>query len=256
MRFHVISLFPESFDSYISASIIGRAVSAKTISVDVYNPRTFTKDKHRRTDYKPYAGGPGMVMFAEPIILAMEKIIKGIEKKKIKKNGKIILPKIKVIITSATGNEFTNAYAKKVSEKYTDIIIVCGRYEGIDARVITIAKALARDLKKKSSSAKATKDKEKILMDVEEISIGNYILTGGELPAMVMIDTISRQIEGVLGKIESLEESRISSTETYTRPEILVYKTKKYKVPKVLLSGNHKLIDEWRENSQSKKLDK
>ncbi len=216
MRFHIITLFPESFDSYINSSIIGRAIREKKISVYFYHVREFTKDKHRRTDLKPYAGGPGMVMMVEPIVRAAEKALKRF------KSGKY-----KIIITSAGGKEFTNTYAKGIEKKYTDIIIICGRYEGIDARVKKILKG-------------------------EDISIGNYVLTGGELPAMVMIDSISRQISGVLGKEESIEENRISSDETYTRPEIYEYKGKKYKVPKVLLSGNHKLIEEWRAKTNKK----
>lgn len=162
-----------------------------------------------RIDDKPYAGGPGMVMQALPIIKAVEKAIKSSKKKP------------KIILLSPAGKVFDNEYAEKVSKKYSDIIIICGRYEGIDARVKKIFKA-------------------------EEISIGPYVLTGGELPAMVILDTVARRIPGVLGKIESVEENRISSSEVYTRPEVLVYKNKKYSVPKVLLSGNHKKIEEWK----------
>ncbi|MFM7088017.1 MAG: tRNA (guanosine(37)-N1)-methyltransferase TrmD, partial [Candidatus Paceibacterota bacterium] len=110
---------------------------------------------------------------------------------------------------------------KKISKKYTDVILICGRYEGIDARVDKILKT-------------------------KKFSIGDYVLTGGEIPALVLVDCVSRQIPGVLGKFDSLEEERVSSSEVYTRPEILKYKNKNYKVPKVLLSGNHKLIDEWK----------
>ena len=133
--------------------------------------------------------------------------------------------KTKIILFSPSGKKFTTEYAKQSAKKYTDIILISGRYEGIDARVQKILKA-------------------------EEISIGDYVLTGGELPAMVLIDSISRQIPGVLGKYESLEEERVSSSEVYTRPEVLKYKNKNYKVPKVLLSGNHKLIEEWKNQSK------
>ena len=132
--------------------------------------------------------------------------------------------KIKIIWLTPSGKQFNTQYAKDIVKKYTDIIVVCGRYEGIDARVKKVFK-------------------------VEEISIGPFILTGGELPAMIMIDSISRQIEGVLGDINSLEESRIASKDVYTRPEIVEYKGKKYRVPKVLLSGNHKKIDDWKKNN-------
>ena len=132
-----------------------------------------------------------------------------------------IIKKTKIILFSTSGKKFDTSYAKISAKKYTDVILISGRYEGIDARVQKILKA-------------------------EEISIGDYVLTGGELPAMVLIDSISRQIPGVLGRYESLEEERVSSSEVYTRPEVLKYKNKNYRVPKVLLSGNHKLIDEWK----------
>jgi tRNA (guanine37-N1)-methyltransferase len=208
MNFHVVTLFPESFDSYISSSIIGRAVRNKKIKIKFYNPRDYTKDKWQRVDQKPYGGGPGMVMQALPIIKAVEKAVKG------KKN-------IKIIWLSPSGKQFNNLYAEKVAKKYSDTVIICGRYEGIDERVRKIFKT-------------------------DSVSVGPYVLTGGELPAMVILDTISRRIPGVLGKIESVEENRVSSSEVYTRPEVLEYKGKKYKVPKVLLSGNHKKIEEWR----------
>lgn len=217
------------FDSYLRESIIGRALKNKKISVSFYNPRDFTKDKHRRVDDKAYGGGPGMVMYAEPIIRAVQKA-KGRPvlgaKRAVKKN-------VKVILLSPSGKKFTNTYATTLSKKYTDIIIISGRYEGIDARVKKILKA---DLS----------------MDVDEVSIGEYVLTGGELPAMVMIDSISRQIEGVLGKEESLEETRISSSEMYTRPEVIKHKGKNYKVPKVLLSGHHAEIEKWKQRKHKK----
>ena len=214
MTFHVITIFPDIFISYLNESIIGRAIKNKLVSINFYNPRDFIKapkNNYRPVDDKPYGGGPGMVMRAEPLLKAIEKAISKIRGKK-----------IKIILFSPSGKKFETAYAKQAVKKYTDIILIPGRYEGIDARVQKIFKA-------------------------EEISIGDYVLTGGELPAMVLIDSISRQIPGVLGKYESLEEERVSSSEVYTRPEVLEYKGKKYKVPKVLLSGNHKKIEEWKQ---------
>ena len=208
MTFHIITLFPEIFDSYIKGSILGRAVEDKKIKIKFYNPRNFTKDRNRRIDRKPYGGGPGMVIEAMPIIKAIEKA-KGNKKK------------VKIIFLSPSGTQFDNNYAKKAAKNYSDIIIICGRYEGVDARVKKVFKT-------------------------EDVSIGNYVLTGGELPAMAIIDCVSRQIEGVLGDFNSLEDSRIASSEVYTRPEIFEYKGKKYKVPKVLLSGDHKKIEEWK----------
>jgi tRNA (guanine37-N1)-methyltransferase len=211
MNFHVVTIFPPAFDSYLKESIIGRAIKNKKIAIKFYNPRDFTKAKdwYKQVDDRPYGGGPGMVMQAEPLLKAVDKI---------KKNKKT-----KIIIFSPSGKKFTNEYAKNLAKKYTDVVMVSGRYEGIDARVKKILKA-------------------------EDVSIGDYVLTGGELPAMVLIDSTSRQIPGVLHKSESLEESRVSTSEVYTRPEVLKYKGKNYKVPKVLLSGNHKDIEEWKKN--------
>jgi len=208
MVFHVITIFPEMFDSYLKESILGRAVKEKKIKILFYNPMSFCKPKER-VDGRPYGGGPGMVLRPEFFLKAFSKI-------KIKNKKTLIIN----FIPSAP--KFTTSVAKNISKKYTDIILICGRYEGIDARIDKILKT-------------------------KKFSIGDYVLTGGELPAMVLIDCISRQIPGVLGKYESLEEERVSSSEVYTRPEKLVYKGKNYKVPKVLLSGNHKLIDEWKQ---------
>ena len=208
INFHIITIFPGMFDSYINESILARAQKSKKIKIKFYDPRDFTKDKHKRVDDKPYGGGPGMVMAVDPIIRAAQKAIGK------KKN-------IKIFITTPSGKQFTNVIAKNISKKYTDVVIICGRYEGIDARVKKILRA-------------------------EEISIGPFVVTGGEVPAMIMVDAISRQIPGVLGSAESIEESRIASSETYTRPEIFKHKGKNYKVPKVLTSGDHKKIEEWR----------
>lgn len=223
MRFHVITLFPEMFDSYLNESILGRAIKEKKISVSFTNPRQFVSGKYKKVwpdgnvslqiDERPYAGGPGMVMMAEPIVKAVESVSKKISKKK---NIKIL-----TINFVPSAEKFTTTLAKKFSKSYTDIIFICGRYEGIDARVDKILKT-------------------------KKISIGDYVLTGGEIPAMVLIDSISRQVDGVLGNFDSREEERISSSEVYTRPEVLIHNKKKYKVPKVLLSGDHKKIEEWK----------
>ena len=221
MRFHVITIFPNMFDSYFAESIISRAIENKLIEITTYALRDYTEDKHRRVDGKPYGGGPGMVMWVDPLINCVEKIDKKLARKK---NVKKL-----VVMFNPGGDMFTNTLAKKVSNgksSYTDIIFICGRYEGIDARVKKILKA-------------------------KEWSIGPYVLTGGELPAMVCIDAIARQIKGVLNSSDSLEENRTASHEIYARPEVYEYNGKKYRVPKVLLSGNHKLIDEWREKRSS-----
>lgn len=226
MNFHIITLFPQMFDSYLGESIIARAIREKKISVKFYNPRDFVKKSERAgkdknyapVDDKPYGGGPGMVMQAAPIIRAIEKVGLAIGRKRSKQTAK---PKVKILFLAPAGKQFATDVGKEMSKKFTDIVIVCGRYEGIDERVNKIFKT-------------------------EKISVGPYVLTGGELPAMILVDCISRQIEGVLGNFSSREESRASSSHVYTRPEILVYNGKKYRVPKVLLSGDHKKIDEWR----------
>lgn len=233
MRFHIITLFPEAFDSYLKESIIGRAIKEKRIQVSFTNPRNFVSGKFKKVwpdgnvsrivDDKPYGGGPGMIVRAEPVLKAVEAVLRKVESRKSK-----VKSKVKIINFSPSGEKFTTAYAKTSAKKYTDIIMLCGRYEGIDARVAKILKA-------------------------QDVSIGDYVLTGGELPAMVLIDSISRQIPGVLGKFDSLEEERVSSSEFYTRPEILEYKGKKHKVPPVLLSGDPKKIDEWKQIINEKK---
>ena len=221
MNFHVITLFPEVIEEYANASILGRAQKNKIISIKAYQLRDFAGNKWNKVDERAYGGGPGMVLRAEPVVKAAQKIQKNIELR-IKNKGKT-----KIIITAAGGKPFTNAYARSLSKKYANVIIVCGRYEGIDARAKKILKA-------------------------EEVSVGDYILTGGELPALTMIDATSRQIPGVLGKFESLEEGRVASHEIYTRPEILKYKGKNYRVPKVLLSGHHANMNAWKEKKRSK----
>ena len=211
MHFHIITLFPEAFESYLGASIIGRAVKDKKIKVSFYNPRDFTKNPYKRVDQKPYGGGPGMVREAEATIKA---VAKAIGKKK----------NVKIIFFAASGVNFTNQRERKYSKNYKHIVLICGHYEGMDARVRKVFKA-------------------------EEVSIGPYIVTGGELPALVVLDSVTRQIPGVLGNIASLEENRITNSDVYTRPETITYKGKKYEVPSVLLSGHHKNIEDWKKKS-------
>jgi tRNA (guanine37-N1)-methyltransferase len=223
MNFHIITLFPESFSSYLGESIIKRAIEDKKIKVKFYNPRDYAENKWKHVDQKPYGGGPGMVIQAEPVMYAVEAAIKKIKNKK----------NIKIIFFSPQGKQFDTSYAKKLSKSYTDIILICGRYEGIDARVRQVLKS--KEFKK---------------YNLEEISVGPFVLTGGELPAMIVLDSVSRQIEGVLGNFNSLEESRsgheLASDYVYTRPEVIEYKSKKYRVPKILLSGHRKKIEEWK----------
>lgn len=230
ITFHNITLFPESFESYLNASILKRALEERKISIKFYNPRDFvvpTKKgapltyRDRRVDNRPYGGGPGMVIEALPVIKAIEKAV-GRKLKSVKTKKKV-----KIVFFQPRGELFSNAIAESF-KKYTDIVFICGRYEGIDARV-------------------------KEAFPMIDISVGPYVLTGGELPAMIMIDAITRRIPGVLGDDLSLEESRVASSLVYTRPEVIVYKKRKFKVPEILLTGNHAKIEEWKKGMNSAK---
>jgi len=215
MKFDIITIFPESLKGYFNSSILGRAKKDKKIEINLHNLRDFAEDKHKKMDDKSFGGGPGMVMKAEPIVGAVSSIIKLTTKNK----------KLKIILFSPTGKQFTQKMAKDWAKKYDNLIMICGRYEGVDARV-------------------------KKALNAEEISIGPYILTGGELPAAVVADAVARHIPNVLGKEESLEEERgMSGFPVYTKPEVFELKGKKFKVPKVLLSGHHEKIKNWREKN-------
>jgi tRNA (guanine37-N1)-methyltransferase len=207
LTFHIITLFPEMCTSYFTASIIGRALHDGVIAVQYYNPRDYTKDKHRRVDRKPYGGGPGMVLEA-PSVLAAAKAAIGKKKD------------VRVLFFEPHGSSYNTAYAEGLTEA-RHIVMICGRYEGVDARV-------------------------KQALNAEGVSIGNYVLTGGELPAMVVVDSVTRRLPGVLGDDASVEERRIASGEVYTRPESVRFGGKEYVVPEVLRSGHHKAIDTYR----------
>jgi tRNA (guanine37-N1)-methyltransferase len=213
LTFHIVTLFPESLDSYTKSSILGRAIEDGYIAIKTYNPRDYSKDKWARVDRKPYGGGPGMVLEAEPVIRAIAAAIG-------KKKG------TRILFMTPRGVQFTNETAAKYADaaksaKGKDIVIVCGRYEGIDARV--------RDAFK-----------------MEDVSVGPFVMTGGELGALIVMDATIRQVPGILGNFDSREEARASTDFVYTRPESFKWKKKAFKVPAVLLSGNHALIDEWK----------
>jgi tRNA (guanine37-N1)-methyltransferase len=217
MRFSILTIFPEMVRPYMEDSILARAQRKRLISIELINPRNFAHDKHKKTDDRPFGGGPGMVMIAAPILAAVKKVTGAITRRK---TGK----RTKVIILAPKGKQFTNTYAAQLAKRYDNIILIAGRYEGIDVRVKKVLKA-------------------------EEVSIGPFVLTGGELPAAIIVDAVARQIPGVLGNETSVEEKRVASGEMYTRPEVLTYGDKKYRVPKVLLSGDHKKIEEWRKRT-------
>lgn len=216
MIFDIITIFPEILDSYYKESILGRAQKNKLIKINYINLRDFTNDKHRSVDDAPYGGGAGMILKVEPII----KAIKSIKKSK----------KSKIILLDPKGKKYNQATAKKLS-KLDKLIFVNGYYEGIDARV----------------------DK---LVD-EKISLGDFVLTNSELATAIIIDSVSRLIPKVLGNCESLKyESHNDGLEypQYTRPETIKYKNKNYKVPDVLLSGNHKKIEDWKKKNSKIRL--
>ncbi|CCL64093.1 TPA: tRNA (guanosine(37)-N1)-methyltransferase TrmD [Clostridioides difficile] len=209
MRFHIMTLFPEIFNSYMDESIMKRAVEKGIIEVHIYNIRDFSNNKHKKVDDYPFGGGAGMVMTPQPIYDTYKYIIT---------THNINNPS--VIYLTPKGKVYNQSMAKQMSLK-EDIILLCGHYEGIDERIID-------------------------LIVTDEISIGDYVLTGGELPALIMIDSISRLIPGVLNQEESFEEESFKDNlleyPHYTRPRDF----EGLKVPEVLLSGNHKKIDEWR----------
>ncbi|AUA36494.1 tRNA (guanine-N(1)-)-methyltransferase (M1G-methyltransferase) (tRNA [GM37] methyltransferase) [Clostridioides difficile] len=209
MRFHIMTLFPEIFNSYMDESIMKRAVEKGIIEVYIYNIRDFSNNKHKKVDDYPFGGGVGMVMTPQPIYDTYKHIIT---------THNISNPS--VIYLTPKGKVYNQSIAKQMSLK-EDIILLCGHYEGVDERIID-------------------------LIVTDEISIGDYVLTGGELPALIMIDSISRLIPGVLNQEESFEEESFKDNlleyPHYTRPRDF----EGLKVPEVLLSGNHKKIDEWR----------
>ncbi|MBO3443508.1 tRNA (guanosine(37)-N1)-methyltransferase TrmD [Clostridium sp. CCUG 7971] len=218
MRFHIMTLFPEIFNSYMNESIMKRAVEKGIIEVNIYNIRDFSNNKHKKVDDYPFGGGAGMVMTPQPIYDTYKYII---DTHNIKEP--------RVVYLTPKGKTHNQTIASNMS-KLDDVILLCGHYEGIDQRIID-------------------------LIVTDEISIGDYVLTGGELPALILIDSISRLISGVLNQDESFEEESFSNDlleyPHYTRPREFMEMT----VPEVLLSGNHKKIEEWR-NDESVRITK
>ena len=222
MRFNLITLFPEACDAYLSASIIGRARKEKKISIKYQNPRDFVENKWGKVDERPYGGGPGMVVTALPIVKAVQKALRKVTpRREVSPCG----AKAVIVWFSPSGKQFTNKDADALIKRYDEIVLVCGRYEGIDERAKKILKTLA---------------------PVKEFAVGEAVYTGGEVPALAMVDAITRRLPGVLGKDASVEERRIASSAVYTRPETITYKKKNYRVPRVLQTGHHANIDKWR----------
>ena len=253
MTFHIITIFPKIFDSYLNESILKHAQEQGKISIKIHNLRDWTEDKHRTVDDTPYGGGAGMVMKVEPIYKALQalkcqnpnakiQIKSKLQNQNSKPKSNISNLKSKIVLFSAKGRQWNQALARKYSQ-LDNIIMVCGRYEGVDERV-------------------------RKFVD-EEISIGSYVLTGGEIPALAVVDSVTRLLPGVLGNKESLAEESFSSCNMqhatcnkfsleypqYTKPEVFEAEGKKYRVPKILLSGNHEEIAKWRQKKM-KLIDK
>ena len=229
MTFDIITIFPNIFRSYFNESIIKRAQEKKLVKINIHNLRDYTIDKHKKVDDRPYGGGPGMILMVEPIF----KAVTALKKRTAKSEQRTVNKRQKVILFSPKGKKFNQQMAQKFS-KLDQLIIICGRYEGVDERV---AKHIAD----------------------EEISIGDYVLTGGELPSMVVVDAVARLIPEVIKKDSLKEESfgliadsrkqkaAIAEYPQYTRPENF----RGWRVPKTLLSGHHRKIKEWRESKRS-----
>lgn len=276
MKFNIITIFPKIFDSYFNESILLRAQKENLIEIKIHNLRDYATDKHQTVDDTPYGGGAGMVLKIEPIWRCVQNVL-GVQNVEIDKSKELIEPvgetsesiqqakrynkqsdtTSRVILFSAKGKKYTQADAQRLA-KYENIIMICGRYEGVDERVA------------------------ENIID-EEFSIGEYVLTGGEIPAMILVDSVSRLLPGVLGNSESLKDesfnissqSAVNSSQTeeggdssqmserenlkfgignlefnkeyphYTKPE----EFNGWKVPEVLLSGNHKEIEKWRKEN-------
>ena len=210
MKFDVLTLFPELIQSHLDFSIMKRAVDDGIISVNAVNPRDFTLDKHKKVDDTPYGGGAGMVLMPQPYVDAYNSV----------ENLEYSI----TLMMTPQGEQFSDAISNELAQ-YEQIIILCGHYEGYDERIREIIKP-------------------------REISIGDFVLTGGELPALCVIDSVSRKIEGTLGKIESAHDDSFSDGlleyPQYTKPREYMG----YKVPEVLLNGNHKLIEEFRQEQK------
>lgn len=222
-KIDIITIFPEILESYFNESLFKRAQKNKLLKIRTHNLRKWTNDRHQTVDDKPYGGGVGLLFKIEPIYKALRAVAKLSSRDK---------KKTRIILTAANGKRFTQKDAARLV-KYDQLVFICPRYEGVDARV------------------------EK-LVD-EKISIGDFVLAGGELPAAVMIEAVARHIPGFVGKQESVafdshsEEGYLEHPH-YTRPEVFVTKDdKKLKVPKVLLSGHHGEIEKWREKKSPKK---
>ena len=230
MRIDVITIFPDLFPPYFNESLLKRAQTAGLLEFRVHNLRDYSNDRHQKVDDRPYGGGPGMILKAEPIIRCLTALSSS-RKRGSRKNKK---QNIRVIALDPAGKQLTQTMAKRLA-KYDQLVLLCGRYEGFDARVAK-------------------------LVD-EELSLGDFVLAGGELPALVMVEAIARHVPGVVGHPDALREETFAGDLTateypqYTRPAEFRPAGKRgpvWKVPKVLLSGDHKKIASWRQRQTAR----
>jgi tRNA (guanine37-N1)-methyltransferase len=210
VRFDIVTLFPDCFNSVLNSGLLGKALAKQIAQVHLVNPRDFTNDKHRKVDDEPYGGGVGMLMKPEPIFVAVESLP--------------ILPRREVILMSPQGQTMNQPLLRELAQNYDQLVIICGHYEGVDERVLHLV--------------------------TREVSLGDFILTGGEIPAMALLNGVVRLLPGTVGKVESLKlesfEEDLLDYPQYTRPADF----RGWKVPNVLLSGNHAEIAKWRFEQQ------
>jgi tRNA (guanine37-N1)-methyltransferase len=213
VRFDIVTLFPDFFTSTLSSGLLGKALAKQIAQVNLVNPRDFTTDKHHKVDDEPYGGGVGMLMKPEPIFAAVESLP--------------ILPRREVILMTPQGQTLNQPLLKELTTNYDQLVTICGHYEGVDERVLHLV--------------------------TREISLGDFVLTGGEIPALALINGVVRLLPGTVGKVESLKaesfEAGLLDYPQYTRPA----EFRGWKVPDVLLSGNHQEIARWRYEQQIQK---
>ncbi|MEO1339587.1 MAG: tRNA (guanosine(37)-N1)-methyltransferase TrmD [Cyanobacteria bacterium J06635_13] len=214
MRFDIITLFPDFFDSPLNCSLLGKAIAKEIATVNIVNPRDFTIDKHRKVDDITYGGGVGMLLKPEPMFAAVESLP--------------ILPQREVILLTPQGQPMNQPLLKDLASNYQQLVLICGHYEGVDERI-----------------------REHLV--TKEVSLGDFVLTCGEIPALTLINGVTRLLPGTVGKSASLKtesfETELLDYPQYTRPA----EYRGWQVPEVLRSGNHKLIDEWRKAEQIKR---
>ncbi|WGV23844.1 tRNA (guanosine(37)-N1)-methyltransferase TrmD [Halotia branconii] len=213
MRFDIVTLFPDCFTSVLNSGLLAKALAKQIAQVNLINPRDFTTDKHRKVDDEPYGGGVGMLMKPEPIFTAVESLPN--------------LPRREIILMSPQGQTINQPLLRELVTNYDQLVVICGHYEGVDDRVLHLV--------------------------TREVSLGDFILTGGEIPAMALLNGVVRLLPGTVGKVESLKvesfEQELLDYPQYTRPANF----RGWKVPDVLLSGNHAAIAQWRYEQQIKR---